>query len=146
MAVIKLESVVQSLLVHDVAVVAGVERIGSRLAGRTTSAFLPFPWLPANKPADRQPNPDDPTAGTNPGGVRAGRSVSSNGSLLSRCLPRRAGSLRRLWGASVTWPLKRPTAHARHEVSYHSAPSYYRHSGRLCPTGRMCETGAMPVM
>ena len=64
MAVIKLESVVQSLLVRDVTVVAGAERIGSRLAGRTTSAFLPFAWLPSNQPADSNPNSGDPTAGT----------------------------------------------------------------------------------
>src|SRR5262245_43159530 len=105
MAVIKLESVVQSLLVRDVTVVAGAERIGSRRAGRTTPACLPFAWLPANQPAD--PNPD---SGTTPSGERAGRSVSSHGSRLSRCLPRRVGAIRRPWGAGALRLLKQPSA------------------------------------
>jgi hypothetical protein len=146
MAMIKLESVVQSLLVRDVTVVAGAERIGSRLAGRTTSAFLPFAWLPANQPAGTDPNPDDPATGTTLGGVRAGRSVSSHGSLLSRCLPRRAGAIRRPRSASASWLLKQPSAIAWREVSYHADHSYHGRFQRLCRTARMYETGALPVM
>src|SRR3954449_5952138 len=60
MAVLKLESSVQSLLVHDVVVVAGVERIGTRLADRVNPSFLPFAWLPAEHP----PAPPHPPPGT----------------------------------------------------------------------------------
>src|SRR5437763_1159932 len=98
MAVLKLESSVQSLLVHDVVVVAGAERIGTRLADRATPAFLPFAWLPANDPAD--PQPSQPDYWMNPGGVRAGRLASSLGEAhRSRCLPRHTGTTRRPRGA-----------------------------------------------
>src|SRR5262245_7612041 len=99
MAMLKLESSVQSMLVHDVTVVAGMERIGARLANLAAPAFLPFAWLPANDPAD--PQQSQPEYWMNPVGMRAGRPVSSRGSLRSRCLPRHTGATGRPRGATV---------------------------------------------
>src|SRR6478672_2931767 len=55
MAKLKLETLVQSVLARNV-VVAGSERIGTRLADRATPTLLPFAWLPAHD-ADAGPNP-----------------------------------------------------------------------------------------
>jgi hypothetical protein len=143
MAVLKLESSVQSLLVHDVVVVAGVERIGSRLASRATPTFLPWMWLPAFD-AD-QPTPPNYPTGTNSGGMRAGRSVSSRGSLLSRCLPGRAGATRRPRGAGVK-RLSKPTTSARRTVSSHATRRVTGQLGRFCRTGLRLGTRIRPAM
>src|SRR5438552_11089247 len=111
MAVLKLESSVQSLLVHDVVVVAGTERIGARLADLAAPAFLPFAWLPANDPAD--PQQSQPDYWMNPNGMRAGRLVRSRRSLRSRCLPRLTGATRRPWGANVKRRLTAKTSARR---------------------------------
>jgi hypothetical protein len=143
MAVLKLESSVQSLLVHDVTVVAGVERIGTRLADRATPSFLPFAWLPANHPAD-QPHsqPDYPM---NPDGMRAGRPGSSRGSRRSRCLPRRTGATRRPRGANVKRLLTAKTF-TRRAVSSLTAHRRSDQFGRSCRLGWRRETWTRPVM
>jgi hypothetical protein len=80
MAVLKLETVVQTVLVRDVVVVAGTNRIGARLADRATPTALPFAWLPAHD-ADPGPNPlsnRGKPAMQKQSGLRAGRSVRSS--------------------------------------------------------------------
>jgi hypothetical protein len=143
MAVLKLETVVQSLLVHDVVVVAGVERIGTRLADRATPAFLP-PWLPASDFADQSTPPNYPT-GTNSGGVRAGRPVGSRGSLLNRCLPGRAGATSRPRGAGVKRAPK-PSTSTRRKVLSHMASRSFGQFGRWCRTARRLGTRTRPAM
>ena len=56
MAVLKLGSSVQSLLVHDVVVVAGTERIGTRLADRATLEREVAAWQAARNRAGRGVN------------------------------------------------------------------------------------------
>lgn len=88
MAERKLETLVQSVLAR-VNVVAGTERIGTRLADRATPTFLPFGWHPS-KHADVGPNPMLANRGqpamSQRSGLRAGRSASLTGSLRSRHL------------------------------------------------------------
>jgi len=143
MAVLKLESSVQSLLVHDVTVVAGVERIGTRLAERATPTFLPFAWLPADDTAD--PQPSQPDYSMNPGGVRAGRPVSSRASRRSRCLPRHTGATRRPRGANAKRPFgaKTFTRRAVSSLTTHRRSGQF---GRPCRLGWRCETWTRPVM
>jgi len=101
MAERKLESLVQSVLARNV-VVAGSERIGTRLADRATPTFLPFAWLPSTD-ADAVPNPHvnrGQPAMTQSRGLRAGRSVRSTGGLRGRLLRLRAS--RAEWRLSWT--------------------------------------------
>jgi hypothetical protein len=104
MAERKLETLVQSVLARNV-VVAGSERIGTRLADRATPTFLPFAWLPS-KDADADPNPHvnrGQPAMTQSRGLRAGRSVRSTGGLRSRLLRLRdSRSKRWSWTPRVT--------------------------------------------
>ena len=105
MAERKLETLVQSVLARNV-VVAGSERIGTRLADRATPTFLPFAWLPSmDVDADSNPhvNRGEP-AMTQSRVLRAGRSVRSTGSLRSRLLRLRDSrrQQRRSWRPRVT--------------------------------------------
>ena len=98
MAERKLETLVQSVLARNV-VVAGSERIGTRLADRATPTFPPFAWLPS-KDADAEPNPHvnrGEPAMTQSRGLRAGRSVRSTGGLRSRLLKLRDSRLPKRW-------------------------------------------------
>ncbi len=144
MAMNKLDTLVQSLLVRDVVVVAGSDRIGARLATQAP-ASLPSERLPANDHADPDNRPDYPPTGMNPRGVRAGRSVRSAGSLLSRCLPGRAGATRRAWDAGRAWAVKRLTTTAWRFTPGLKA-SGRADLGRSCPpaTARGRRTG--PVL
>jgi hypothetical protein len=96
MAVLKLETLEQSVLAREV-VVAGSERCGTRLADRATPTFLPFAWLPSDG-YDQALNPlvnhGKPVM---PHGLRAGRSARWSGSSRSR----RVRALRR-WRTSLT--------------------------------------------
>ena len=98
MAKLKLETLVQSVLARNV-VVAGSERIGTRLADRATPTFLPFAWLTAHD-ADAGPNPlvnRGKPAMRQHRGLRAGRSVGSTGGLRSRLLRLRDSRLSKRW-------------------------------------------------
>jgi hypothetical protein len=98
MAERKLETLVQSVLARNV-VVAGSERIGTRLADRATPTFLPFAWLPSTD-ADAESNPHvnrGEPAMTQSRGLRAGRSVRSTGSLRSRLLRLRDRRRQQRW-------------------------------------------------
>ena len=122
MAERKLESLVQSVLARNV-VVAGSERIGTRLADRATPTFLPFAWLPS-KDADAEPNPHvnrGQPAMTQSRGLRAGRSVGSTGGLRSRLL--------RLRASRSPWRLSRtPRVTATYSAAYCAAGT--RHGGK----------------
>jgi hypothetical protein len=83
----KLESLSQRLAGHDV-VVIGSERTNSRLAMRAP-VFVSSERLHAAD-ADRFNPTGYPAIGMSPGGLRAGRSVGSGGSLPSRRLVARA--------------------------------------------------------
>ena len=143
MAVLKLESSVQSLLVHDVVVVAGTERIGARLADLAAPAFLPFAWLPANDPAD--PQQSQPDYWMYPRGMRAGRPVRSPGSLRSCCLPRPTGATRRPRGANAKRPFGAKTF-TRRTVSSLTTHRRSGQFGRSCRSGWRLETWTRPVM
>ena len=82
-----LESLSQRLAGHDV-VVAGSERTDSRQAMQAP-VFVSSERLPAAD-ADRFNPTGYPACGMTPGGLRAGRSVGSGGSLPSRRLVARA--------------------------------------------------------
>jgi hypothetical protein len=107
MAVRKLETLVQSVLARK-CVVAGSERIGTRLADRATPTFLPFAWLPSND-HDADPNPlvnrGQPAMQTRRG-LRAGRSVRSSWGHRSRHLS--ASACHRPWRSAA--PAQRVTA------------------------------------
>jgi hypothetical protein len=143
MTMLKLESSVQSLLVHDVIVVAGTERIGARLANLAAPAFMPFAWLPANDPAD--PQQSQPDYWMNPNGMRAGRPVRLRGSLRSRCLPRRTGATCRPRSANVKRHLLAKTI-ARRTLSSLTVSRRTGQFGRTCRTTRRLETWTRPVM
>ena len=82
--VLKLESLSQRLSGHDV-VVTGSERTGSRLAVQAPVS-VSSERLPAADP-DRFNPQGYPATGITRSGLRAGRSVGSDGSLPSRRLP-----------------------------------------------------------
>jgi hypothetical protein len=94
--VLKLESLSQCLSAHDV-VVTGSERTGSRLAVQAPVS-VSSERLPAADP-DRFNPQGYPATGITRSGLRAGRSVGSDGSLPSRRLPGLAGATSRTRGA-----------------------------------------------
>jgi hypothetical protein len=146
MVTLKLEAVVQSVLVSDVAVVAGTERIGSRLTDRAAPTFLPSAWLPANHDADQPAQPNYPT-GMKSGGLRAGRPASSRGGLLSRCLPGRAGATSRPRGADIKRAVKQPLMMtARREVPHRTDHPFTSASLRWCRMERRLGTRIRPAL
>jgi hypothetical protein len=115
MAERKLETLVQSVLARNF-VVAGSERIGTRLADRATPTFLPFAWLPSTD-ADAESNPHvnrGQPAMTQSRGLRAGRSARSTGSLRSRLLRLRDSRRQKRW----SW---QPSVTATYAAAYCAA-------------------------